>query len=52
LGSLTVLGSGWGPRAQSLIAKAPCVIDGPIDGDRFVAYVEQVFAQLKALTTE
>ena len=28
---------------------APCVIDGPINGESFLAYVEQVFAKLKTL---
>ena len=28
---------------------APCVIDGPINGTSFRAYIEQVFAKLKTL---
>ena len=40
---------GWAPRGHKLLAAlrhdridAPCVIDGPINGESFLAYVEQM----------
>jgi len=41
--------SGWSTRSRTALRNdpidAPCLFDGPINGQRFLAYVEQFLAR-------